>query len=260
MVAGDVGDQLQLARPEAGQAAAEDQVITVLVVLVVVDQVADVLQAGGRFQQRLGRGVQVELVDELGEDQPGQAGHLPAVRQVDAAVGGEPLDGRLAVVRVVAGVAQRGVDHRQQQAVAHAAVVDLQHVDLEPPHQAIDDRQAGHDDVGPIGTQARHGAAGLGRHLAQPIEQVPHVGVRDLVAAQRQVGLAAAGADHFGQAGERAAGADQQVRREDGLARVLAKRLVDQPHEVGKAFAGQVAARPARPSARRPAAWSRPAR
>ena len=47
--------------------------------------------------------------------------------------------------------------------------------------------------------------------------------------------------DHFGQAGERAARADQHVRRKHRLAGVLAERLVDQPHEFGKAFAGQVA-------------------
>ena len=57
-------------------------------------------------------------------------------------------------------VPERLLDHRQQQPVAHAAVVNLHGVDVEAVHHAIDDRQAGHDDVGPVGTQPRHGRRG----------------------------------------------------------------------------------------------------
>ena len=45
---------------------------------------------------------------------------------------------------------RRLLDHRQQQAVAHAAGVHLHDVHAQMPHHALDDRQAGHDDVGPL--------------------------------------------------------------------------------------------------------------
>ena len=50
MVAGHVGDQLQLTRLAAREVAVDDQMIAVLVVLIVVDQVAHVLQPRGGFQ------------------------------------------------------------------------------------------------------------------------------------------------------------------------------------------------------------------
>ena len=145
--------------------------------------------------------------------------------QVHAAAGGEALDGRVLIVRVLAGRAQRRVDHRQHQPVANAAIVDLQTIDLEAAHEPVDDRQAGHDDVGPIGAQARHVAAGLGRHFAQPVEQVPHFGVRYFVAAQRQAGLSLGGHDHFGQRGECAARADQQVRAQRAASSISRRSL-----------------------------------
>ena len=130
-----------------------------LVVLIVVDQIAHVLQPGRRFQQRPIRRVEAEHVDQLRKDQAGHAGHVPAVLQF--AAGSWRPDVRWPLSRswrLPPGAAERLIDHRQQQPVAHATVVNLHAVDLQPIHQAIDDRQAGDDDVGPIGAQPGHGA------------------------------------------------------------------------------------------------------
>ena len=50
VIAGHIGDQLQLGRLEAGQPAVEDELVAVLVVLLVIDQVAHILQTRGRFK------------------------------------------------------------------------------------------------------------------------------------------------------------------------------------------------------------------
>ena len=49
-----------------------------------------------------------------------------------------------------AGRRRRLLHHREQQAVAHAAGVHLHHVHAQLPHDPLDDRQAGDDDVGPL--------------------------------------------------------------------------------------------------------------
>ena len=101
------------------------------------------------------------------------------------------------------------------------------------------------------------GTAGavLERHLAQPVEQVPHFGAADLVAAHRHPVLPLGGHHHRGQAGERAARAEQQVRHEDRVLGVLAQVAVDAVDQ----FAEILRARPCpdtpRSAAPRRAAW-----
>ena len=174
VVAGDVGDQFQVVAADARQPAVADQVVAVLVVLVVIDDIAHVLEPGrGLEQHSIGRR-QVERRRELLVDPSRQRRHRAAMFEFAGTGGGEPLDRRLAQGRIVGRCAPQGrlVDHLPDEAVADAAGVDEEHVDAEPAHQRVDDRQAGDDDVGPVGRHARQAAAGAQRHLAQAVEQV----------------------------------------------------------------------------------------
>ena len=84
--------------------------VAVLVMLIVVDQVADVLQPGRRFQQRLIGRVEPEHVDQLRKDQAGHAGHVPAVLQFAAGTDAQPFDGRFAIVAGCRRWARRATD------------------------------------------------------------------------------------------------------------------------------------------------------
>ena len=79
MVAGHVGDQLQVVGPQARQAAIADEMVAVLVVLVVVDDVANVLKPSRTLEQEPVTSRQFERIGQLLEDPTGQGGHLAAV-------------------------------------------------------------------------------------------------------------------------------------------------------------------------------------
>ena len=161
VIAGDVGDQLQLARAETRQVAVQDQMIAVLMMLIVVDQIADILQPRRRFQKRRSAG-------SIPNGSASCAKIKPASRATCRPCAGSPEQAAAnrSTAACARGVVARGderlIDHRQQQPVAHTAVMNLQQVDLEPGHNAIDDRQPGDNDVGPIGDQSRHAAPRLG--------------------------------------------------------------------------------------------------
>ena len=70
----------------------------------------------------------------------------------------------------------------------------------------------------------------LGVILREAVDEVPHVGPRRAAARGRQPRQAAAGHDHAGEVGERAAGADELVERRGGLVGRLAQLAVDEPH------------------------------
>ena len=149
--------------------------VAVFVVALEADQVAHVGHEGGGFDQLAVFGLQTEGPRQLFPQRAGYAGHLQGVGQIDAAALGELLDGRAALV---------GRDdlrfallhHGEQQAVAHSAGVHLHNVHVQMPHHALDDRQAGHDDVGPIRIEAGHLTALVERHLGEVGDQVANLG------------------------------------------------------------------------------------
>ena len=167
MIAGNVGDQFQLVRLEAGQSAVENQVIAVFVVLIVVDQIPDILQLRGRFQQRLVGRIEPERLGQLAENRAGQGRHLLAMGQIDTTAGRECQGRRGPIGRKAQTLAQRAIDHGQQQTIVHATGVHLQAVDLAAPHDGIDDGQSGDDDIDTIGASVPARRAGLG-DILQP--------------------------------------------------------------------------------------------
>jgi len=68
--------------------------------------------------------------------------------------------------------ALQSLDHGQEQAIANAVAVNLEEVDFESPHDAIDDDQSGHDKIGPIGIESRDFSALLERKFSKSIDQV----------------------------------------------------------------------------------------
>src|SRR5207248_525642 len=52
MITGYVCNELQLSRAKTGQSAVENQMITVFVMLIVVDEITDILQSSRRLQKR----------------------------------------------------------------------------------------------------------------------------------------------------------------------------------------------------------------
>ena len=92
MVAGDVGDDLQLLRPERLQAAVQDEMVRVLVMALVADEVADVLHAGRGLEQPAVAGRQLVELAQAVVDLAGELGDLARVGEVDAARFGEAID------------------------------------------------------------------------------------------------------------------------------------------------------------------------
>ncbi len=118
-------------------------------------------------------------------------------------------------------------EHRQKQAIMHAVRMDLKKVDLEMPHDAIDDRQSWDDDVGPVGIETRLMAALISRHFSEQVDHGTDFNPGDLVIGDRKVWLAFMGHHHAGKAGEGAARADQQVKRKGTLFGFLAELAID---------------------------------
>ena len=160
VIAGDVGDQLEIMGPDAGEPAVADEVVAVLVVVVVVDDIADILEPGGTFQERPVGRIEAERLGELFPDPTGQRGHGPAMLDLTGAGRRQPFDGRVAergmVDRRLVGP-EHVLEHLANKPVADAACVDDEGVDPEALQKPVDDRQAGDDDVGPVRGHAGQG-------------------------------------------------------------------------------------------------------
>ncbi len=93
VVARQVGDDLPFARREIEQLGVADQVVGVLVVPVVADEVADIVQQGRRLQHLPGAVRRAAgSAAQRGEDRQGQLAHLLAMLFVTVAGAGKLLD------------------------------------------------------------------------------------------------------------------------------------------------------------------------
>ncbi len=107
-----------------------------------------------------------------------------------------------------------GPRHLQQQPLAQAERAHRQRSRPYPVQQLGRDRQAGQDDIGALGAQARHLAALLRRPAREPVDELLHLGRRDVHAVHAVAHrLAPPRLDHAPQAGEGPAGSDHHGRR-----------------------------------------------
>src|SRR5262245_61571331 len=106
-----------------------------------IDQVADVRQQGSPFDQLAITRPQSERSSKLLPKRTGNLGDLLRMGQIDAAAFGELLDGggpRFRRNRLW-WPAECRLHHFQKQPIAHAARVDLYHVDVQVAHDPLDD-------------------------------------------------------------------------------------------------------------------------
>ena len=207
-----------------------DQVIGVLVVLLVVDQVADVVQQRRRLEDvAAARGQGVRVLQRI-EDRRGEGGDLLAVPFVRVALAGEAAHHLHAVGDRRARRGRRRVqvvDHRQQHTVANAAVVHQHPLGAEPPHQPGDRGDTCDHDVGTARVEPGNLAARLERRLPQPVQEAHHLGAADGIVTRVHHLAVALELRHLGQVRERAAAADHHLRGERGLAHLLVDGIVD---------------------------------
>ena len=85
----------------------------------------------------------------------------------------------------------------------------------------------GDDDVGPIVAEAGDFAALLDREFSQAVDEMSQLGAGNLAAGHRKPRLAFGGHHHVGQGCKRAAGADEQVRRDGNFVGIFSEMLVD---------------------------------
>ena len=119
VVAGDLGDDLDLQVGQAGELAVADHVVGVQVVLAVGDDQADVGQQRTRLEVLPRRGIEAVQRRQRVEQLDGEAGDVRRVRRVVVAPLGELAD---AAPRHVAEVVQRAVDAHPPDGVEQHAV------------------------------------------------------------------------------------------------------------------------------------------
>src|SRR4029077_18122890 len=127
VIAGDARDNLELALREALEVAVENQMIGVLVMLRVIDDVAEIVQQRLRYEQLPGLGGERDLLGQSVEQLRRQLGHVLAMPLTGPALPRErpsrvqPVDR----ARMLAGIFRIPVrHHREEQAVAEATAVD----------------------------------------------------------------------------------------------------------------------------------------
>ena len=167
VIARGLRDERDLAGVEARQSGVENEVPRVLVVVVVVDGHADVVQHAGAEEQLAlpaVAGVQVEL-GELVEEGQGERGDVLGVLRADLVAGGEVRDARRAHV-----VEQRRVAGQvlaEEDALAQAGLGDRDRVELAVLEHGLHDDRAGQDEVGARVLDALDVAALVGRQLGE---------------------------------------------------------------------------------------------
>ena len=238
MVAGDVGDNFQFFGLKAFDAAVDDEVVRMFVVACVVDEVADVLHAGGRVEQVTVGRVEVVEFAEAGVDFGRQFGRVASVVEFDAALFGKAFDLGEVVGWGSLFAALHLFDQRKQQSVADAVGVDLDEVHFEAAHDAVDDGEARDDDVGTVGTEAGDFAALFDREFSEAVDEVAQLGPRNLAACYGEARLAFGGHHHVGQRRKGAAGADDQMRRNRNSVCIFFEVPVDPFLHAVEIFAG----------------------
>jgi hypothetical protein len=177
MVARDVRDDHLLGRRDAEQLGVNDEMVRVLVMPVVVDVIADVVQQRGVGERGALLGDTSEPRADRVEEAQREAADVECVPLLEVAALGElahrPLAGRTRI-----GDDGRHARQLEQQSLADAVPRHGEITRLDARHHLRRHGEAGDDDVGPLGVEAGDGAALLGGHRRQGIEDVLDVHAR----------------------------------------------------------------------------------
>ena len=165
VVAGHLGDELDLPLGEAGEVlGVADHVVGVQVVPLVGDDQADVGEQGRRLEQLAELVAEAVAVGGLVEEARGRG--AAAWRPWPTLVGHQVGQVAHAGGPDVAEVVERGVvvaaEGVEQQALPQGVVGDDQRLGRQVVHELLQEQGPAHDDVGPLGVEARDGGA-LGR-------------------------------------------------------------------------------------------------
>ena len=220
MVARHVRDHHLLGRRDAEQLGVHDQVVRVLVVPVVADVVADVVQQRGVGERRavVGRAARAGRRSRRRAAARAAAPAAACGCLVVAALG--EVAHRALARRARVGDDRRDTRELEQQPLADAVARHVQLARLDARQHLRGDGKPGDDDVGALGIEAGHGATLLGRHRGERVEDVldvlarhhgaVHVARREQSAPRevnrREVGERAARADHAARRASRCAG------------------------------------------------------
>jgi hypothetical protein len=218
VIAGDVGEEIELVGGEAFEVAVSDEVGGVLVVAGVADVPADVVKEGGEFEElAVFFGEVMEVVEGV-EEVEGELGDLCCMFFVEVAAACEFEDGAAAGVGVLDGefdLGPVGVHVIDDHAFAEGAFADIDVCEFELGEDVVDDGGTGGDLVGAVGVEAGKAAAFLEVELAELFVDgvevfAGHVGEEAVACG----GFAVAECGHGGEIFEGAGGADEAARGE----------------------------------------------
>jgi len=156
VIAGDVGEDVELVQGEAVEIAVLDEIERMLVVAGVADVPADVVEDGGVFEELAFLGAELVERLELVEEREGELGDLQGMLFVEIAAAAELED------RAAAGVADLhgefhlgpvGLHVVDDHAFAEGAVADVDFADVEFVKEVGDEHGAGDDLIGAAGVE-----------------------------------------------------------------------------------------------------------
>ena len=214
VIARDVRDHDLLRRRHAEQVGVQDQVIRVLVVPLVADVIADVVQQRGVGRAPARSSLSRPSRSPIASNSTSASSlHVRRMRLLD-----------VAALRELASPSARALrrDRRSSARRAPLRAAGLRECRsatrrCRAPRAAHDfggDGDSGDDDVGALRIETRHLTPLLGRHLGEHVENVLEVGARNVRGVDRARGENALSREvDAGEVRERAAGADELRRR-----------------------------------------------
>ncbi len=156
VVAGDLGDELDLAIGQSGELAVADHVVRVQVVLGVGDHEPDVGQQRTRLEVvTLRRAEAVQRLQAV-EQFDGEACHLGRVFRIVVAPFEQLAHAatrHVAVASAAGRLAGQPLDGVEEHAVTQRTLAERHRLDVEPRDDLVEDQRAGRGDVGPVGLE-----------------------------------------------------------------------------------------------------------
>ena len=179
MIAGDVRDDDLFRRRHPEQIGVKNQMIRMLVVALVADVIAGVVQ-----KRRVGQRITIlpcapEALAERVEQDEREPLHVRRVGLLDVAPEREVADRtRARLARV--GDRRRDARRLEQQSFTNPIARHDDLARLDAAQNLGRDRDAGDDDVGALRVESRHGAPLVGRHVGEHVENMLEIRVRNV--------------------------------------------------------------------------------
>ena len=185
VIARDVGDHDLLRRRHAEQVGVKNEMIRMLVVPLVADVIARVVQ-----QRGVGQRITILLARSRGVRRASRTGCSASRCTCDecgCSTWQRTANSPTERARASPGIGDRRRDARrlEQESFTNPVARDDDLARFDAAQNLGRDRDAGDDDVGSLGIESRHRAALVGRHVGEHVENMLEIGVRNVRGVNR---------------------------------------------------------------------------